>query len=1497
MNYKYKRSQLFGKRLNVPKNILRRVYNSTLSINEYIQYQLDDKIPTTCIDISDRELVDKFGIEKLKSVDWELINSHIYYSGPSPRQMLIDLSPDVDDINDALYEQLKDKIDLTDYTKGMKEKYSDRFFKLSEGLDEKEIELMTKFNNGRIELTEIIKNWELFREKDLSYCLSRDKKNTEHISDEKIKSFMSNYRDIAPLIVDNDNIYAVINTISESLDEIEKKSYLQSVTDKILDKTMEKREWDRISLTNEQFKTLFKYSSVEDYLKKGVWNDYDVDNILKELQILNISTDYLFEMSIPFTMLKNTDVLHFLGTYGLKNVVDFDNECEHFFTNNDCSMLKMMYDMYMHYANNEYNPQRTIFTQNPYDENGNYVERPYTKDEFYEAMKRMIVYGPTDCNYADKAPDYRNMRGEFKIRNQELFISDDAPEELQHLFYTKSITPDYILEHSNYIQYLKGKDLSSCFRKRQIRVADEKQYYDYENIYKFLSTKTDFNGVMNFIMDYSEVLDTIFDRTNSYSYQYEINFSSKDDMNQISERINNCLRKLIIEKGVVYPNHIPQKLLETNPTMFLPSDAPNELKEAFYNRTITTDFILSNPTYRQYIEGVDLEFLFKYMPVNVKRDDKYHENINLVNGINNIFGKTETLDVMLLYGSYIEKVFKDNGLSKFNFDLKFSKESLSDELDNVIFQNIIDGNMIYDEKIPKHFKDNHPTMFLANDVSQEIKDRFYNRKFTIKDFNDKPELFEILGNTNIACGFPKNMSWIIPLFKENENFKKANLNRLKVISAYSKIQDLELQRAFKEYVMEFGTNIDIEKIEYVTEVLSKLSLSNSSEIFTFRKELATQILKSNNPLESLSKIEDIFIRNNIPTVGKIYSCFEILHPDFEGFNMGSTTISPVLKKSSNISRKVIVFSDLIKSSFGSNNRAVNEYLKNIELGSNLYESIKNGHVQFDSLDESQKQEMITFSNHLATLYNNTMISKKNNKVYNITGNVLKDIHELSKRLSPNGTLDYNLGDRVIRMFCGFAGIDTLEQAKDYIEKKIKNADSRNRIAGKSDVVLEQGDFVKGIGGITYLRNILQNGSVSKEYLGSSAGSDATPLDTDVSMILNSEGTINEKINSTAANSYGPIWFVLKNDDRFSTTRTIDQTLNKKRDLSKMEAFYTGVLGDGHYGIRTGFASSEINYIIMDNYDPRVGLEIAMNGFYIPVANREGKIIFTPEEYDKLREKMNGLSYYNCGEYKIDKSIYNENPLIDEIEDSITLNQEQTNIKSNLIFSKLTTGLEKLNISLNKKIDLSLNSVTLFNTGSTGRFTNLPGDGDFDFVMQVDREYYKNPEKMNLLRKNILESLGGKGDNVGGDIRELKTILEDEKGVQHELEIDITFVVKTDKTEYASDVCVSDRLNNIKDEKMRNRVKANIIFAKKFLKGINAYKPSRKDANQGGMGGIGVENWILQNGGTFENAAKSFLEASSKSNSFEEFKNNYKLYNFVFNHMAEKSGQYSHDDYI
>ena len=1097
--------------------------------------------------------------------------------------------------------------------------------------------------------------------------------------------------------------------------------------------------------------------------------------------------------------------------------------------------------------------------------------------------------------------DYGFIQGEFRECHPEIFMNINAPEKLQELFYKKSITPRIIAEHPEYIQYLKGKDLSSCFEDEIINIDGSNAINHNENLYKFIGSKTDFNGVMNFITEYSDILDIVFDRKDEESYQYKPKFTIDDDIDKIKNRINEALRKLILEKGFAYPKHIPKDLIEQYPSMFLDENVPQELQEAFYNRTISAELVLSNPSYMKYLKNIDLEVLFKYMPVNAVNEKHVNEQVNLVSGIKQVFGSDEAFDIMLLYGKYIEKVFEDNKLEQFKFNQNFSKTDLLDEMDKAILQNIIDGKMKYDEKIPSHFKNNNPTLFLGENVSQDIKDKFYNRQFTINDFNDNPKLFDIFDKTNITCGFSENMSWIIPLFNNSENLKIANYNRMKLILAYSRINDTDLQDIFKDYVMEDETDIDLEKTEYISKAFARLSETNSIEMFKFRKELARQLLKTEDPLEKLNKVEDIFIKNNIPTIGKIYSCFEILHPDFQGFDFKENSkVSPVLKKVTTRSKKIIVFSDLIKCAFGSNNRSVNAYLKNIDFGSGLYEKIKNGQVQFDSLGENEKQELKIFSKHLATLYNNTTIAKVENKEFKSSGDVLNDIFELSKKLSPDGTLDYNLADRAIRMFCWSTEIDTLDQAKKYIEQKIKTADSRNRNASTKDMTLEQGDFIKGIEDIKYLGNILQNGSVSKEYLGSDATSDGTPLDTDISMIMSSEGTINEKIKKTAAHGYGRnggIWFVLKNDDRFVNTRTSRETENAKRDMSKIEVFYTGAVGQDHHGIRTGFASSEINYIVMENYNPKVGLEIAINGFYIPVANKEGKIIFTPKDYDKLREKMSGLSYYGEDSYSFSENLVTKET--EELAQKIEQSNYEVQVKREKINNIIKKSLEELGLNLKTDIDGDLTEgfVELIDTGSTGRGTNKPGDGDFDFMMRLDKAILSNSSKLDKLKQTILKNLGKENSSEitgAGDFR-LKGVQIDNKT---NVDIDITFTKKTDKIAYSTDMALRDRLSTIKkiDPEKYKYVVANILLAKRVLKEAGAYKPNRGEIPQGGLGGVGIENWILQNGGSFIDAAKSFV-AEAERKSFSEFQSTYQIWDFGDNHLAERNEQYPHDNFV
>ncbi|MBR2289933.1 MAG: hypothetical protein IJ867_04895 [Clostridia bacterium] len=990
MEYKYRKGQIFGKRLQVPKSVLNKVYEERLSFEEFLQYELEGKIPVSCLAEEDRKIIEKFGIEKAKTFDWELLG---YYADSRFKDALMGIEVQTEDVNMALYELAKDQIKPSDYTDEMKKVYAERLFDLGQETDDELADFKRKFNDGEISLGELIENWEVVKEKDLSYCLLNDEKNENHITDSDLKEFMTRFATLAPLIED---IGTCIKEVV-ALGEEDKQEYMRHITDTILsnDYTYLKK------LTNEEYREIFQYSSLEEHLKLFNYGHVP-EELLEELKML--PEDYIFQIPIPFSVLQDSQVLTFINIYGLQNVVDFDNECGHFFTKNNCEMLQLMFEMYIHYGGNTHNPDRTIFTKKRFDENGKYVDRPYTKDEFYEAMRRMILYGPTNSNYVKNAPDYRSMTGEFQKRNSELFISEEAPEELQRLFYTKSLTPNLLIEHPEYMTYLEGKDLSSCFKAREVKIIGSDAYGEYQNLYQFLSNKTDFKGVMRFITEYSDILDIVFNK----NYQKEIQFSAEDKLPQIQQVIDVAFKEIIIEKGVSYPKRIPQSIKKSVPSLFLPSTAPRELQEAFYDRIINTEFILSNSKYRKYLENVDLETIYSYMPVSVVREDYGYSTKNLISMVKQTFGAEDSLDIMLLYGKYIESVFEANQFKNWKGKSNPSKRDLLNEIGECILQAIKNGEIQYDENMPTYFKSKNPTLFLNSTVPEDIRRKFYHREFTINDFMDNPELLEMFEKTNIGYGFSKDIAWVIPLFENKEDLKEANQNRLNIISSYYSIQDMMLQRTFKEYVVEFSKNISVDKLEYISRVLSELSLSNSSEIYTFRKELAVQILNSPNPMESLNKIEDIFIKNIIPTFGKVYSCFEILHPNFKGFQFDNTMVSPVLRESTNIQRKVIVFSDLIKASFGSNNRSVLDFLENVEVGNGLYEKIKKGEVSYESLNGEEKKELARFSRILSTLYNNSMKNRRNDRSFSSTGDVMQDLAELSQRLSPDGSLDYRL---------------------------------------------------------------------------------------------------------------------------------------------------------------------------------------------------------------------------------------------------------------------------------------------------------------------------------------------------------------------------------------------------------------------------------------------------------------------------------------------------------
>ena len=153
----------------------------------------------------------------------------------------------------------------------------------------------------------------------------------------------------------------------------------------------------------------------------------------------------------------------------------------------------------------------------------------------------------------------------------------------------------------------------------------------------------------------------------------------------------------------------------------------------------------------------------------------------------------------------------------------------------------------------------------------------------------------------------------------------------------------------------------------------------------------------------------------------------------------------------------------------------------------------------------------------------------------------------------------------------------------------------------------------------------------------------------------------------------------------------------------------------------------------------------------------------------------------------------------------------------------------------------------------------------------------------------------------GDLRFKGVTIE---GLESKVDIDLTFASRADEIEYSTEECIKDRLatiekNNPEDYKY---VVANILLAKKVLKMEGAYKKKnapepeagKKDI-RGGLGAVGIENWILQNGGSFEKAARGFLEVSRTCSSLSEFQDKYAIWDFGENYMAKD--KYTHENFV
>ncbi len=1482
MNYKYRRGQIFGKQLPVPDEIKEEVYSCTISIEDYLKYKLDQYgVPISCLMEFYRKIVEKTGIEKAKTLDWKHIEELVQDSNDIYEAFLnFDSQLGIDATLEAISKKHFTEKEMRRIIDMKTEPMRQKGFNYSITMDYADYlkRIIKNFNKSNIAVYDIIANWEIFKDKDVTQCLLDQYYNDLRLSINDIERIVANYEPIIRQLKNMDlldpganNVYNAIRVFAKySFDD--RDEMIAIIVSSILNRTGLLRpetpyyyssysnDEMLISLSNEEYVELFSYPKVDRILDKVVANFDNYFNIGVEgtyrtrLEFLK----KLSEANIPLPLLNDKNVADVIHTYGLERIIEFNRENDNFFTRNDCEVL-------INFSKNTegWFDFRPYEKRSSYDRTGKVVE--YEKSEFDYAMKMTMIKCPKM---------FRGITGKFKEQNPDFFLDPNAPKELQDMFYTGTLTIDAIKSNPKYLDYLVGKSVAFCFEEK-----NTPQGIDGPNIsfYHYLATRYGNEAALKFALEYDDVLNMFFAQDANYTCPIEIEMLDGRSLEDIKRIVGEVFAEKITTTGQSYPKNIPQAIKDKYPNLF--PDLPDDLKEKFYSKKLSYEEIAAN---RELLKNVDLNLIFKPMYVPFY-------GVNFVTVIKDTY-KEDAIDVMLSYGKYLYRVYSSvypcSGLSR---------EVLTDRINLKIAQLLFKGEK-YDDNMAESFKKTYPEYFPPKDIDENLRKKFFDRSLDAGELLEHRELIDQFGSTNIALGFVGSFSWTYSLYKEGIDPKQANYNRIRIINEYVKINDSELQGAFLEFIKK-NQNLDLDtKLDKVVEVLRRLKYSNSSEMSEFKGELARQILEKDDPYASLEEVEGVFVRNNLPTIGKVYSCFNLLHPGFYDFDFEKTdSISPTLKKLSTRGKQFVTFADLLRASLDSNNKSMREYLDNMERSSKIYNEIRSGEISYTDLNQEDKQELDLFSRHLVTLYNSSLRRKMEGKAFEHSGDTIETLNKLYDTLIKVDGAEYDLGDRAVAMFCEPIGLTTVKEARDYMRSKLEDAERRRDAIGKSRLTLERGDLIKGIVDIQYLGKTLQNGCLAKEFLGIKIESDYTPLDTDVSMVLSNCPNLGEQIHSTFARAYGPIWVVLKNgEERFNITRTFKETRETSRDVSRPEKFNTGVGGKDAYGDRTGFGSGVIDCIVVEKEEPRVYLEIAMNGCYIPVADINGNIIFTREDYNKMREKMAGLSYYGTSEYHLSKNL--ESIDIFETKEQCESDFERTDGNIAFVRENIREALEKAGIPTaidGFSKDLSPNVAEIYSTGSTARNTNVPGDSDYDYLIKIDSSIYSNPELYEKFKRVMKEELG-LSDGFGGKIC----------GTAHtpsgeEIDIEISFCQRTDKVEYSTDAALKERLDNIKAQypNQYDLVVANIVRAKQVLKQAGAYKSAKSDATQGGLGGIGIENWVLQHGGSFIDAAVSFVSAADKYQTFDEFRRHYHVFDMGSNHYSDKSKDYPHEDFV
>lgn len=308
----------------------------------------------------------------------------------------------------------------------------------------------------------------------------------------------------------------------------------------------------------------------------------------------------------------------------------------------------------------------------------------------------------------------------FRDRLPELFLDEEAPDELKEFFYGRNLKIDDLNINPEWIQWIEGK------KEYVKRCCIRKDIYD--------DWKTDFQ-----MGEYSSEVEEYM----LYMYEEELRVDRKKG-NYLSSRI------------------LEGEFKTNNPDLFF-EDLPKDLQKLFEERNIDMQAIFDLPReQKELLKNKELSMLL----ISYGSEFAFCHKVG---------GSYEDFEIYEKYRTVISEIISEiqDGKIK-NIDEYIDRGDIEELLKQALLQSITTKKRGYSENAPEEFKTEHPELFISQEdidslnMSEfdidEIKDIFYKQAITFNDLREYPQLRQLLKEKNLTACIHQDCLYLLELY-------------------------------------------------------------------------------------------------------------------------------------------------------------------------------------------------------------------------------------------------------------------------------------------------------------------------------------------------------------------------------------------------------------------------------------------------------------------------------------------------------------------------------------------------------------------------------------------------------------------------------------------------------------------------------------------------------------------------------------------------------------